>query len=143
MNYFSTDTEIYEFAISREIEANALYSVLSERVKDPELKEVFARYAEEELEHKAKLELEIMKTGRTVVQDMPVPADMGEIELQDDLNLRDALVFAIDKEKQAFRLYVDLAQVVHDQLSREILLNIAEEEARHMARFQAEYDKLT
>ena len=60
-----------------------------------------------------------------------------------DMDYRDILVRAMEKEKISFRLYVDLAAVVEDGECREVLIALAEEEARHKLRFEIEYDNLT
>ena len=45
------DTEIFEYAISREMDANRFYLVLAGRTEKPEMRKVFEDFAEEELEH--------------------------------------------------------------------------------------------
>jgi len=52
------------------------------------------------------------------------------------------LILAIKKEKVSFRLYVDMAELVDEAELREMLLTLAEEEARHKVRFEMEYDKI-
>jgi len=59
-----------------------------------------------------------------------------------DRDYKDVLMFAIKKERISVRLYVDLAAIVEDAGSREVLLSLAEEEAGHKARFEIEYEKL-
>jgi rubrerythrin len=66
MSEADTDIEIFEFAIAREIDANRFYLTLAQRIDNPKMRKVFEDLAKEELEHKAKLELELMKTGRVV-----------------------------------------------------------------------------
>ncbi len=63
------DDEILEMAVAREVDANRFYLALAERVENPRIRKVFEKLAAEELEHKAKIELEIMKTGRVVNED--------------------------------------------------------------------------
>jgi len=66
MSEIDTDIEIWEFAIAREIDANRFYLTLAQRIDNPEMRKVFEDLASEELEHKAKLELELMKTGKVM-----------------------------------------------------------------------------
>ncbi len=144
----TTYEKILEFAITREIEANQFYLTLAEKATDPQIKLTCEKFATEELEHKAKLELEIIKTGRTLQIDQE-PADqeleefMAELEDQFDANYADLLVVAMEKEEISFRTYVDLAYRTQDFQSREVFLTIAEEEVHHKIRFENEYNAIT
>ena len=143
----SPDSEILEYAISREVEAYYFFLALAERVKTPEMRKIFEDLAEEELEHKAKLELEIMKTGGTVPADVE-PAQPegfqdifgGTTEL--DIDYKGMLQLGMEKEETSFRTYVNLLTNVADQESREVLLALAEEEVKHKLRFEQEYEAL-
>ena len=44
MKMFEGDTEIFEFAIAREIEAYEFYTALAERMIDPEKQKMFHEY---------------------------------------------------------------------------------------------------
>ena len=61
MGEMTTIGEILEFAIAREAEAVHLYMAMAERVKDPATVKFFEDLVSEELEHKSRLELEVMK----------------------------------------------------------------------------------
>ena len=58
------------------------------------------------------------------------------------LNLPGLILLAMEKEKVSFRLYIDLLAMVEDKQSRQTILELAEEEARHKMRFEIEYDRL-
>jgi rubrerythrin len=141
------DDEILELAVAREVDANRFYLALAARVQNPHIQKLFEELAAEELEHKAQLELEIMKTGRVV------NTHKTSLELQDDqpdytppefeIDYRDILLMGIQKEDASFRLYVDLAGMVADHNSKETLLALAEEEAKHKLRFQTEFDQVS
>ncbi len=146
MSEFVGDEEILEFAIAREVDANRFFLVLARRVKDDGMRRIFEELADEELEHKAKLELEIMKLGRPVSPDahglLDVVDNFGDgPDL--DVSYRDMLIMGMKKEETSFRLYVDLAAKVTDPSSKETLLALAEEEVRHKIRFQVEYENAT
>lgn len=141
------DEEILQFAIAREVEANQFYLALAERVKSAQMRKVFEDLAEEELEHKAKLELEVMKTGSVLPaeQKVIIPEQeyiVSDSELTVDMDYRDMLLLGIEKEEAAFRTYVNLIPSVDDEESRELLLALAEEEVKHKIRFETEYDIL-
>jgi rubrerythrin len=141
------DNEILEFAIAREVEAYNFYMALADRVETPEIAKVFKDLAKEELEHKAKLELEVMKTGKTLATAEKVTIPEHDYIISDvnsalDMDYKDVLMLGMEKEEASFRTYVNLIPSVHDEESREVLLAIAEEEVKHKLRFETEYDLL-
>ena len=147
MGKVESDQEILEFAIFRENEAYNFYMAMAGRVKDDRISKVFEDLAAEELEHKAKLELEIMKTGRTVSTELEPPRPANEYIISDsmaplDMDYKDVLMLGIEKEDSAFRTYINLMGSVHDEHSKEVLLALAEEEVRHKVRFENEYKYL-
>ena len=142
-----SDDEILQFAIAKEIEAYNFYLALADRVADQRIRKVFEELAQEELEHKARLELEVMKLGKTIaVEENPVRPERSYIVSNDpsplDMDYKDMLMLGMEKEEAAFRTYVNLVASVSNEKSREVLLALAEEEVRHKLRFQTEYDTL-
>lgn len=145
MSKFGTIEEILEFAISREEEAYEFYTALAAWVKNPTIGLIFEKFAEEELGHKAQLELEMMKEGTVVATELKISGLRTEdylvnVEFGPDMDYKEMLALAVQKERRSFRLYVDMATIVEKGPRREALLSLAEEEARHMARFQVIYD---
>jgi rubrerythrin len=141
----SPDNEILELAIAREMEAYHLYMTLAEHTAGTEMRKVFEDLAKEELDHKAKLELEVMKTGQTVPATPEADVTQQEYNVSDnqiqlDMDYKDMLLLGIEKEEASFRIYIDLIPQVRDSGSREVLLTLAEEEVRHKLRFETEYD---
>ena len=133
--------EILEYAIAREVEANQFYTYMAKRMENPEMSKVCEEFAKEELEHKAKLELEVMKRGQ-VVSDFDISDYMMDVGNEMDMDYEELLVFAIKKEEISVSLYTDLAAVVKDKESRETLLSLAQEETEHKLRFETEYRSL-
>jgi len=142
------DIEILEFAISREIQAREFFLELARRVTRPGFRKVFEELAEEEAEHKEKLELEVMKLGKTVSEDTEYTGAnkefiISDTQMLDNMDYKDILLLGMEKEEASFRTYVNLLSSVREQSSRELLLALAEEEVRHKLRFQTEYDFIT
>jgi rubrerythrin len=136
--------EILELAIDREMEAYRLYMDMANRAASSMSRKMFEDLAQEELEHKGKLELEVLKTGKVLrTAKLNLSDYMTSDEPKVDMDYRDILVKAREKEKISFRLYVDLAAVVEEGECREVLLALAEEEARHKLRFEMELANLT
>jgi len=147
MSKVNSDAEILEFAVSKEVEAYHFYQALARRVDSQKIRDVFESLADEELEHKERLELEMMKSGRTVTTEYKPPRSDGDYILSDsasplDMDDKDVLLLAMEKEDAAFRTYVNLVANVHDEESREMLLALAEEEVKHKLRFETEYNEL-
>jgi rubrerythrin len=147
MSRVDSNQQTLEFAISKEVEAHYFYMAMADRMEDPKMRKVFEGLAEEELEHKAKLELEVIKLGKTVATEQKPGRSSDEYILSDregllDLEYKDMLELAIAKEDAAFRIYVNLAGNAADEESQEMLLALAQEEVRHKLRFEAEYDAL-
>ncbi len=141
------DEEILEIAISREVEAYYFFLALASRVKSDAMRRIFEDLAKEELEHKAKLELEVMKLGRTVDVKLRPGRPVNEYIISDtdlplDMDYKDMLLLGMEKEEASFRMYISLLPNVHDDESRELLLALAEEEVKHKLRFATEYELL-
>jgi rubrerythrin len=140
--------EILEYAISREVEAYYFCMALAGRVDTQRMRQVFEDMAAEELEHKAKLELEMIKMGKTLPeQQLPAGRPESDYIMSDsdsllDMDYTDMLLLGMEKEEAAFRLYVNLIPNAQDEESREVLLALAQEEVRHKLRFETEYDIL-
>jgi len=142
------DVEVLEFAVAREVEAYNFFMALASRVTNPGTRRAFEEFAKEELEHKAKLELEIMKIGKSVLvveeespeskEEFMVSADGPPL----DMDYKDILKLGMEKEEASFRTYVNLLGNVDNEESREVLLAIAEEEVKHKLRFELEYNML-
>jgi rubrerythrin len=147
MDKVGSDQEILEFAIAREVEAYHFYLALASRVDNPKMRKVFENLAGEELEHKTRLELEIIKLGKTVsTEPKPGRSSEGYILSDDasplDMDYTDMLLLGMEKEDAAFRIYVNLVASVQDEQSQELLLTLAQEEVKHKLRFETEYDAL-
>ena len=147
MEKVAPDDEILEFAIAREVEAYNFYMALADRVESPEIAEVFRDLAKEEVEHKAKLELEVIKTGKILpaTEKVTIPEHdyiISDVDSALDMDYKDVLMLGMEKEEASFRTYVNLIASVHDGELREVLMAIAEEEVKHKLRFETEYDLL-
>ncbi|MBN2530293.1 MAG: ferritin family protein [Deltaproteobacteria bacterium] len=140
-----TTQTILEYAISQEQRAATRYTELAALAKETVTRNVFLEYAEEEMGHRKKLE-EVLEGERhlnteDVVVDMKISDYAVSVELGESPSFGDILLFAMQQEKQAFRLYTDLAQRVLQPEFKELFLALAQEEAKHKLRFEIEYDE--
>ncbi len=136
--------EILEFAIQKEQEAADFYTDLANRVSRPGMKSVFQGFAREEMGHKAKLEAvkagNRMLTSEQKILDLKIGDHLADIDLKPDMGYQEALIVAMKAEKNAFILYSNLASATDDPGLRDMLLSLAQEEAKHKLRFEVEYD---
>jgi rubrerythrin len=141
------DSEILDFAIAREVGAYNFYMHLSEQQNDVVTANLFKALADEELEHKSKLQLEVMKQGRVVKTSgnwSRFEKEYPSIDVKDeqDISYRKALEIAIEREGMSFRLYADMAARLTDEQSRNMLFSLAEEEVSHKQKCLAQYKAL-
>jgi rubrerythrin len=147
MFQFDSIHEILEFAITKEQAAQKMYAHLAETLTDPMVKKLFSDLAAEEVDHRQQLELELMKLGRVVSDPSKFKgACVTECTVSEEIppamGFAEALVLAMQKEKAAFRLYVEMVAAAQDADCRDVLLTLAEEEVRHMLRFEQAYHLL-
>ncbi|MEA3297014.1 MAG: ferritin family protein [candidate division Zixibacteria bacterium] len=141
---FDTVDKILDFAIQKEQDASDFYTSLAEMMEYKHMKEVFLGFAAEERGHKVKLIA--VKNGKQMVaseqkvKDLKIGEHLVDIELKKDLGFQEALIVAMKAEKAAFKLYTDLASATSDASLKEILIGLAQEEAKHKLRFEIEYD---
>ena len=136
--------EILDFAIDREQEAVDFYTALAGRGGNAWMRDLLKGFAREEAGHKAKLMAvkagEKLLSGGQEIADLKIVDYLVDVEVADDIDLQDALIVAMKREKAAFRLYTDLAARVDDVELRELFLGLAQEEAKHKLYFETQYD---
>jgi rubrerythrin len=146
---WDTMDDALDFAIRGEEESYAFYSEMASQMTNPVMAEVFEGFAGEELKHKEKL-LSFKEQGIAgsaessgePVQDLRIADYVVDVKLSTDMSYEDALIFAMKKEKIAFRLYSRLAEAVSDPAISAVFRELAQEEAKHKLRFELEYDDL-
>lgn len=146
MKNFENINEILDFAIAREQAAYDFYTRLSNNSSNKEMSEIFLQFAKEEMGHKAFLmkvkeegviEVEVEKVQDMKIADYVVPEDKP----QDQLTYPEALKLAMWREKAAHELYKKLASIVNDKSFAKLFDSLANEELKHKARFEKEYDE--
>jgi rubrerythrin len=139
-----TVDQILHFAIGKEQDAANFYTELASRMQREQMKDVFRGFAREEMGHKAKLEAvrkgQLLLSAQQKITDLGIGDHLTDIELQGELDYQQALIVAMKAEKAAFKLYLELADATDNAELRDLLLSLANEEARHKLRFEIEYD---
>ena len=140
-----TVTELLELALQRETEAYNFFKEAAASVDNPTVKMLFDLFAIEEERHIAKVEFELLKTGK-VIPDVDRVLNMNDldfvVEVPPELKSTylDILAGAITKEQNAFDVYIDLLSTVDCEETREILKGLAEEEMRHKVMLEMKYN---
>ena len=143
---FKSIDDALDFAISREIEAQAFYMKLADIVETPEMAKVFSSLAWEESEHKAKLQA--VKAGKITIDEekvgnLGITNHIKGVEPYSKMSYVDMLIVGMKKEEKSRKLYSDLAEVTQTQELKEMFLKLSQEEAEHKLRFEIEYDLMT
>jgi rubrerythrin len=142
---FETFDQVVDYAIDREINARLFYLRLAHVSTDPELCQLLESFADQELEHQKKLARIKQGHFKMLDGDMPVLdlgiADMApDVEPYPDMSMSEALILAMNKEKYAYRLYLQLAEKVGNPELKAIFMGLANEEANHKVRVEIAFD---
>lgn len=146
---FTSVADILKFAISKERASVRFFQDLGSKVQDPMTQSLMEVLTQKEQEHVAELEFEMEKLGCTV--------DSGENQndtlfqwdehLESDegvhhMNFVEALLVAIQKERAAFRLYVQIMATLKDQELSAVIMELAEEEMRHVLQLEQQNEAI-
>jgi rubrerythrin len=135
-----------DFAIQREQQAYIFYKTLAGIVTAEQMRTTLLSFAEEELRHKEILSaMKGQKAGPPdeKIPDLNISDDVSDVEPTPDMGYEDALVIAMKKETNSFRLYRDLAAITRNEELKNTFLTLAQEEAKHKLHFETEYKKIT
>ena len=147
---FKSVAEILRFALSKEKASLQFYIDVASRVTNVATKCMFEAIEKEEQKHIEAIELELMKLGVTVYPEKDMResdfewSESLEIDQGDEnMDYRDAIYVAIQKEKAAFQLYTQVLGMVQEPEYRKIFMELAQEEMRHLMQFEREYQALS
>ncbi|MHC4489557.1 MAG: ferritin family protein [Planctomycetota bacterium] len=138
--------EVLDFAIAGENNAHELYTKMAAIVENPWMCKTLEGFAQEELQHRAKLEA--VKAGKTALEreevgDLGIADALEDIKPHAGMDYRELLAFAIKKENVSHSLYVTMASIFSEPELKTLFHRLAEEEADHKRRFEIEYDLTT
>ncbi len=142
---FKSVEEVLDFAVREEEEAYEFYRGWKEKLKLPGSQKVFDELAKEELKHKALL-LEVkngkkFKPSTEKITDLKIAETVQDVKTNPGSDYQDALIISMKKEKDAFRLYSDLAALAEDSGIQTLFFSLAQEEAKHKMRLEILYDE--
>jgi rubrerythrin len=138
------------FALSKEQASVQFYQDLGNRMTESTTQTLFSVLLKNELEHVEMIRLEMEKLGYTIPDSPDEAASDYEwqerLEIGDatrDMTFMEALMLAIQKERAAFRLYTHLLGQNQSSEHEAILMELAEEEMRHVLQLEREYESIT
>lgn len=140
MKSFETLTEVIDFAIERENEAYTLYNDMAGKAAGTKTRDIMIGFAAEELAHRRKLEnvrknakcLKLKARKRPVI----VKDASEEIKAAPDMDFEKALRFAMQLERKAAELYLNLSDSCEDPDLNVFFKMLTEEELIHHERFK-------
>jgi rubrerythrin len=143
MCQFSSVDQALDYAIARERVAYDFYSQLAGWVKRPEIKTRLQEFAQQENQHRKKLEA--LKAGKASMGEDDVEgfvlADIDEeVRLDQHMNYAAVLMVAMKREKEAYDLYTRLARTTRAEVLQRLFQELAQEEASHKMWLELEYD---
>ncbi len=146
MEKFGSVDALLDFAIEKEQEAADFYASLAGKMDKPWMREVFEDFAREETKHRDKLvavkEGQFLVPAQDKIVDLKIAEYVTEKAPSADMEYQEALILAMKREKAAFKLYTDLAEITDDENVKNTMLALAQEEAKHKLWVETEYDKV-
>ncbi len=145
MKIFRDFKEIIDFAIESEMDEIQFYSELAETMERKNVKDLLRSIA---LEKTARmLQLENMKDIGVLldiesVHDLKIAGTFSDIDYsKTNLSYQEVLIMAMNKEKEKFILYQELADCTTDTNCKQTFLSLANQEARQKLKLEIEYDE--
>ena len=141
---FNNIDEVLDYAVRSEENAHSFYKAWSKKIEDRSLVKLFEELAGEELKHKEFLlgvkKGATLKPSREEIVDLKISDYVMEVKASTDMDYQEALTLAMQREKEAFKLYSSLAALSSDGTMRDTFTALAQEEAKHKLRLEILYD---
>jgi rubrerythrin len=141
---FKNVEEVLDYAVKSEENAHSFYTSWSKKLEDKSLGKVFQELAAEELKHKEFIlgvkKGQTLKPSREEIIDLKISDYVMEVKVSTDMDYQEALTLAMQREKEAFKLYSGLAAMALDENIKNTFKALAQEEAKHKMRLEIMYD---
>lgn len=140
--------EVLERAIKREVEARLLYLDLSQKIDDRAARDAFQELAQQEQGHQNLLEKYLRgefkegRLGRGQAIDYQIAEHLDQPEISPDMKLKDAFLFAANREKASHEFYLSFAAIHPDGEVRRLLEELASQELGHKQRVEFLYTEV-
>jgi len=144
---FNSIDEILEFAIDRERKAQEMYLSYAGSTDRKAFRQLLISMAQMEKEHERKLS-ELRSGGGAqrlfrplAGSDQKLNEMLVSVPFSPDMEYGDFLILIIQKEGEAESLYARLSSLARDTRAGELFRVLAEEERKHKAWAQDQYDR--
>jgi rubrerythrin len=133
-------------AIEKEAEASRLYSETAEKAADGLLASMLWELMQDEDGHRR--ELEALRAQGTAgfhpetLLSLNIAEYLGPTMLSPEANLKEALEYAMQRENDAWRLYLGLADASGQEEERDLYQRLAVMENSHKARLEEQFYRL-
>jgi len=138
--------KIISTAIDREVEAYTFYKSVADKVKDKNLKALFAELAGEEKKHREFLQAFLSKDASKMKfaagHDYKVGDALPSPKLTADLKPLEGLIIAIQKELEAMQMYTQFANAAADTETQLLFSQLANMERGHKSRLEDIYTNM-
>lgn len=136
--------EVIDYAIEKEEEAAAFYLEASQKAEQPHMKDALRGMAAEEQKHRELLmNMDVEKVaGKKLetIPDLKVSDYLVDVEYSPDMAYQDMLILAMKREKAAFKMYSDIADITDPPEIKKLFEVLAQEEAKHKLKLEMEYE---
>jgi rubrerythrin len=136
---FRTFDEVLDFAIVQEKAAQQFYSKLAQEVQDPAVKEFYQQLTNEEKEHERRLwslKGYAFALREPDLRDLSESGYLDAMPVPENVSLKEAVQFAIRKERSAEHLYTLLADLAQREELEELFRVLSGQELRHRQAFE-------
>ena len=136
--------QIISDAVQTEIEAKEFYDKISKQIKDDDLKELFEGFSKEEEKH-AELLTGILNQDHIEVfnfnfeTDFKVSETIEMPEVNENMDLKNAIGLAMKNEEIAMKNYLLLADSCDDSQLKKVFQDLAAMERGHKNMMEAEF----
>ena len=146
----TTVEQILQQAIRFEENAYVFYTGAIEMVERPQIREVLADMASQEIKHKERLQalldgdteriISVRKRGQ--IEDLKLAEYLVPRELDIEASLQDVLIVAMHREKSSHEFYTTMASISDDDAAKSLFDFLAREELVHKNRIETLYDEV-
>lgn len=136
--------QVIEDAIQVEIKAKEFYEKVANGVKDDYLKELFESFAKEEKKHEMIL-TDVLNNQQMEVsyfdfeKDFHVAETIDMPEVNDGMDLKDAIGIAMKNEELAMKNYAALAENCEDEKLKAVFLDLSAMERQHKFKLEESF----
>lgn len=136
--------QVISEAINGEIKARQFYENVAARIKDDYLRKVFSEFAVEEGKHEQILS-DILDKGKMDTtffdfdKDFKVAETIDMPEVNDTMDLKNAVAIAVKNEEIAMKKYMALAENCEDSQLKAVFLDLAAMERQHKYKMETDF----